>query len=149
MIDARATINNNGEENSETRFVLVEIVSALNVPNLSTDKKPDPYVSVKVGDRDVHRTNPLMNTQFPIWSLDTGSMFLLESANAPHVHVQFRLKEYESFRTNPTLGTLDISMKEMLAGTGSRKEFPLEIPQRVLDLYGTPKLIMRKVRCIF
>lgn len=152
MIDASAAnnTNNNGEENAITGFVLVEIVSALNVPNVSTDKKPDPYVSVKVGDQDVHRTDPLINTQFPIWSLDTGSMFLLESAveNSQHVHVQFRLKEYESFRSNPTLGTLEISMKELLEGTGARKEFPLEVPQRVLDLYRTPKLIRRQVSCM-
>ena len=145
MTDGKKSSSSNGDSlENDTGFILVEIVSALNVPNVDHRKEPDPFVVVEMAGRPVHQTDVLYNTHFPIWSLECGSLFLLETAKDKYV--QFILKEYESWRQDPTLGTLELSLEEMKQGKGNRREFPLIVPQHVLDLTQSIKAtIVRKV----
>ena len=147
MTDGKKSSSSNGDSlENDTGFILVEIVSALNVPNVDHRKEPDPFVVVEMAGRPVHQTDVLYNTHFPIWSLECGSLFLLETAKDKYV--QFILKEYESWRQDPTLGTLELSLEEMKQGKGNRREFPLIVPQHVLDLTQSVKAtIVRKVSC--
>lgn len=149
--DSRSSTTNgrnndfNASHNEDTGFLLVEIVSALNVPNVDGNKRPDPFVTVEMAGRQVHQTDVLRKTQFPIWSLERGSLFLLDSRTCKYA--LFVLKDYETWRSDPTLGTLELSVDEMRNGTGKRREFPLLVPQQVVDLTKSVKAtIVRKVR---
>ena len=132
------------QNDTETGFILVEIVSAVNVPIVDRTKQPDPFVTVEMSGRQVHQTEVLYDTQFPIWSLENGSLFLIPTSTDKYVH--FILKEYESWRRDPTLGFLELSIEEMKKGKGLRKEFPLVVPQNVRDMTQSAKAtIVRKV----
>ncbi|CAB9505695.1 expressed unknown protein [Seminavis robusta] len=163
--------NVNTDQDQDTGFILVEIVSALNVPNVDHLKEPDPYVVVSMGGEEkiIHQTEVLWNTEFPIWSLESGSHFLVpiagpagrpgdnntttaEEQDAPPAKdapVHFKLMEYEGFRADPVLGTLDISMKVLLEGKGKRREFPFVVPQHIEEItQSVHKTIVRKTRLV-
>jgi len=57
-------------------MVLVEIVSAM---GLSRDARDgvDPYVIVKQGNKEIHRTKPVQNDGNPIWTIKTKSLFVV------------------------------------------------------------------------
>jgi C2 domain len=141
------TNNSNGSPTfHETNYILVEIVSALNVPIVDYSKEPDPFVVVEIGGKLIHQTDVLYDQEFPIWSLECGSLFLVDVTSRDK-YVRFSLKEYETWRRDPTLGTLDISIEEMKYGKGDRLEFPMIVPQHVADLTKSVKTtIVRKVR---
>ena len=144
--NASSTNTNAAVPKPNDECILVEIVSALNVPNVEKkQKEPDPFVVVEMAGQQVHKTDVLYNTQFPIWSLECGSLFLVD----PTVDqtVTFVLKEYESWRKDPTLGFLVLPIDEMKKGKGKRREYPLVVPQNVIDLTQSEKrTIVRKVR---
>jgi len=113
--------------NGDTNLVLVEIVSALNVPCVH-NQDPDPYVTVSFLTRggedeekhvqEVHRTSVLKGTPYPVWTVQNGSLFLLpiptmEDGGA-EPRVSFVLKEYDTMLVDATLGTLEMPLQRML-----------------------------------
>lgn len=113
-------------ETGQTRMdaVLVEIVSALRVPSMDARSDSDPYVIVSVGGKEVHRTKVLYNNSNPIWTIDNGSLFLLDLERGPKGHsktvnlktakVTFILKDYDATQRDATLGTVEIKLKDLM-----------------------------------
>jgi hypothetical protein len=91
----------------------------------------DPYVLVQDGKKEWHRTSFIPHTLNPVWTLSTGSLFLIqttltsffESAN----YMEFIVKDYDSLGDHEVLGTVMVSKKEMLNGTGDRNEYELSL----------------------
>jgi C2 domain len=113
--------NENGVVEIQSPYILVEIVSALNLPNVSQRGDPDPWVTVFMRGEEVHRTKVLHNTYFPIWTLESGSLFLLKIPHQDQRHldpkttsVSFVLREYDVLRPDRAIGTVDITLQELM-----------------------------------
>ena len=92
-------------------------------------KSSDPYVTVEDGQKQWHRTGVISKSLNPVWTLSTGSLFLIQttlneffgSAN----RVEFIVKDYDSVGENDVLGSVLINKNDLLAGEGQRIEYPL------------------------
>ena len=112
------------QKRKELDPVLVEIVSALRVPSMDARSDSDPYVIVSVGGKEIHRTNVLHNNPNPIWTIDNGSLFLLDlqkglegksnTVNLKTAKVTFTLKDYDATQRDATLGTVEIKLKDLM-----------------------------------
>ena len=122
--------------------VLIEIVSALRVPSMDVRSDSDPYVTVSVGRRrgggkEIHRTKVLYNTPNPIWTIDSGSLFLLDLDHRDREGggdsdnnnndtsetggidlktsiVTFTLKDYDATQADAILGKVEIKLQDLL-----------------------------------
>jgi len=108
--------------------ILVEIVSALDLP-IADFVSADPYVVVKMAGKDVHRTAVIPKDLNPIWTLKTGSLFLLRSTVeeffAATSGLTFVIKDYDAVGKNEKLGEVNVSLDELLKGTGERVEYKI------------------------
>eukprot|EP00934_Nitzschia_sp_Nitz4_P000987 Nitzschia sp. Nitz4//scaffold248_size28759//12858//16752//NITZ4_008109-RA/size28759-snap-gene-0.10-mRNA-1//-1//CDS//3329543992//987//frame0 len=111
--------------------ILVEIVSATNLP-IADIVSSDPYVKVLDSKVEVHRTKVLAKTLNPVWTLSTGSLFLLDQSVdeffASSNFVTFQIKDYDSFGKNEDIGSVEISKEKLVKGTGERLEFEINPP---------------------
>ena len=102
----------------DTKRILVEIVSALHVPSPDLFSDADPYVSVTMGDKELHQTKVLYNNPNPIWTVETGSLFLIEYDEnqvnpTTQTKVSFLLQDYSMIQKPKVLGTLQLSLKDL------------------------------------
>ena len=103
------------------KWILIEIVSALRVPSMDARSDSDPFVTVSVGEKEVHRTAVLHNSPNPIWTIDNGSLFLLELDDKDGAGVDlktetatFTVKDYDAMQKAKTLGTVEIKLKDLM-----------------------------------
>lgn len=124
--------------------VLVEIVSALYLPSTDRFSEADPYVVVFLGDHEIHRTQVVSNSRNPIWTVDTGALFLIEIPNSANEDldsskqsqkwdvdstlIKFEVRDYDTLRRDDTLGEVSIRLKKLMAGQGKRKAFSIVTP---------------------
>jgi Ca2+-dependent lipid-binding protein len=98
--------------------VLVEIVSALRVPSMDASSDSDPYVVVMMGHKKVHKTKEIANNSNPIWTLETGSLFLIElekdSVDLDTATVSFVVKDHNLAHGNTVLGSVEVKLKDMV-----------------------------------
>ena len=84
---------------------------------------------VEDGRKEWHRTSVISKTLNPVWTLSTGSLFLIETTLVEFFesarHVEFIVKDYDSVGENDVLGSVLVNKKEMLRSTGERLEYPL------------------------
>ena len=107
-------------------FFLVLLLLSLLLPDITSS---DPYVCVEDGRKEWHRTGVISKSLNPVWTLSTGSLFLIqttlndffESAN----RLEFVVKDYDSVGDNDVLGSALIRKDDLLRGEGERVEFPL------------------------
>jgi hypothetical protein len=130
-MDTAATTT--GAASSHRIQILVEIVSATNLP-VADLVATDAYVVVRFGTKEVHRTAVISNNLSPIFTLPTGSLFLLsytpeEFFKQGTSGLSFTIKDYDSVGSNDVLGTVHVTLQELLKGTGQRMPYPI-----VLDL---------------
>lgn len=122
-------------ENMDEIKILVEIVGAENLP-VGDIYSSDPYVVVRLGSMEIHRTEIVTKNLHPIWTLRTGSLFLLKVTPEQFFQsargLSFAIKDFDQVGKNDTLGNVHVSHEELLAGTGERVEFPV-IPERASD----------------
>ena len=62
-------------------------------------KSTDPYVKVKLGERDVHETKPVFNSLEPIYTVDTKSLFILDINQAELTKADgllFKVKDHDT-----------------------------------------------------
>jgi len=109
--------------------LLIEIVSGINLP-VADRTATDPYVIVRLGgSHEVHRTKPIYKTVNPIWTIDSGSLFLLdvtpEEFFGSAEGLSFILRDYDKISSNDTLGKVFVSQENLLNGDGDRVEFDL------------------------
>jgi hypothetical protein len=108
--------------------LLVEIVSATDLP-IADVYSSDPYVIVRDGRKEWHKTRVIQKSLNPVWCLSTGSLFLMqttlvdffESSNS----IDFIVKDYDSIGEDEILGTVIIPKTEMLSSKGERLEYEL------------------------
>ncbi|KAG7350731.1 C2 domain containing protein [Nitzschia inconspicua] len=108
--------------------LLVEICSAWNLP-IGDVFSSDPYVLVRDGKVEWHRTGFLPTTLNPVWTLSTGSLFLIQVSLAEFFensnYMEFIVKDYDSIGDHEILGSVLVSKTDMLNGTGDRVEYEL------------------------
>ena len=114
--------------------ILVEIVGATNLP-VADFTSSDPYVVVRMAGKEVHRTSVVSKNVDPIFTLETGSLFLLELSPeeffAATSGMTFVIKDYDSLGSNEILGNVSVSLDELLHGTGERTEFTVETDRKL------------------
>ena len=82
--------------------LLVDIVSGIDLP-IADLVSSDPYVVVKLGNRQVHRTKVMSKTLNPIWTVETSSLFLLELSSEQFFSspgLTFLVKDYDAVGGN-------------------------------------------------
>ena len=111
------------EEGSADVKILVDIVSAINLPT-SDLFSADAYIVVRLGSREVHRTKVVYNTSNPIWTAETNSLFLLEMTSedffASTGGLSFVIKDYDRVGRNDIIGKVVVPHEELLKGKGDR-----------------------------
>ena len=111
---------------------LVEIVSAWDIP-VADFTSSDPFVSCIFDGTEIHRTSHISKTLDPIWTVSTGSLFLLRDINIKDQ--LFRsdgllciLYDFDKLGANDALGAITIPPKMIFDAKGERMEFPLGKP---------------------
>jgi len=119
-----------GDEDATKEDVklLVEIVSAMDLPAYD-GKSSDPYVVVYHGRDEVHRTKRQNKNLNPVWTVDNGSLFILNvSATdffSSSTGLTFLVKDYDGLSSNDVIGKVSISQEDLLQSKGERKEYEL------------------------
>jgi hypothetical protein len=112
--------------------LLIEIVSATNLP-IADLTSSDPYVCVEDGRTEWHRTGVISKSLNPVWTLSTGSLFLIQTTLNDFFEVtnriEFIIKDYDSVGENDILGTVQVNKNELLAGEGERIDYELRTSQ--------------------
>jgi Ca2+-dependent lipid-binding protein len=114
------------EEGTDTINLLVEIVSAIDIP-VADVFSSDAYVIVQMSGKEVHRTGVIPKNLDPIWTLDSGSLFLLQMTPEDFFScaggMTFRVKDYDALGANEVLGRVTVQLDELLKGTGERNGY--------------------------
>ena len=109
--------------------ILVEIVSAKGLPAADL-LSSDPYVVVRMGGVEIHRTSVISKSLNPIWTLKTGSLFLIQKTPEQFFSCTsgciFAIKDYDAVGSNEALGTVTVPLEDILDGKGERKEYLVE-----------------------
>lgn len=132
------------DEGIETINLLVEIVSAIDIP-VADVYSSDAYVIVRMGGKEVHRTGVISKSLDPIWTLNSGSLFLLQMTPEDFFScasgMSFTVKDYDAVGSNELLGRVTLKLDELLNGTGERCGY--DIVDRVLGEKNNGKLYLR------
>jgi len=105
--------------------LLIEIVSCQNLIQADVDGGSDPYVKVKLGDKDIHKTQYISNNQNPIYTIKTGSLFVLNVMKQEFIEekdaVTFIVKDFDAVgMSNDELGTVSVSGEDLIKANGER-----------------------------
>eukprot|EP00550_Attheya_septentrionalis_P000574 CAMPEP_0198283726 /NCGR_PEP_ID=MMETSP1449-20131203/3307_1 /TAXON_ID=420275 /ORGANISM="Attheya septentrionalis, Strain CCMP2084" /LENGTH=1175 /DNA_ID=CAMNT_0043980497 /DNA_START=124 /DNA_END=3651 /DNA_ORIENTATION=+ len=111
----------------KTVNILVDIVSVTDMALADTN----PYIQVVMGGKEIHRSNPILGkTTDPIWTLDTGSLFLIQMTPddffASTGGVSFLLKDYHTLLHNDVVGRVILPLESILKAKGERKEYEIK-----------------------
>ena len=108
--------------NGSSRTFLCEIVGAV---GLSTRAKTtiDPFCVVRLRGIQIHRTKPVQDDGNPIWTVQNGSLFLLEIPPDEDNKTVLVIDICHSVRR---LGTVSVPIEKIQKGTGSREVFPVQ-----------------------
>jgi C2 domain len=117
--------------------ILVEIVSATNLP-ISDLVATDAYIVVRFGTKEIHRTGVISNNLSPIFTLPTGSLFLLsytpeEFFKQGTSGLSFTIKDYDTVGANDILGSVHVTLQELLKGTGQRTPYLIDLDPTAMD----------------
>lgn len=111
--------------------ILVEIVSAINLPAADINGYSDPYCVVRMKGKDIHRTKAVKKSLQPIWVLETGSLFLIQCTTedffASTSGITFTVKDYDVANADDNLATVSVPLKDALEGTGERTEYQMTL----------------------
>lgn len=108
--------------------LLFEIVSGWDLP-IGDLKTSDPFVVCMFGRREVHKTRHIPSTLDPIWTVKTGSLFLLEVESEQlflEDGMKFLVKDFDQFGSNETLGLVHVPPRTLYRANGERMEFKLQ-----------------------
>ena len=122
------------------------VVSGVTLPStrilLGHDGKANTYCSVTFGGRVVHRTKIAAGGNDPIWTVGTGSLFMLsvsydELVGEKEKVLTFELRDKDTIlRTSERIGSVRVKAKTLLENcTETRIEFPLN-KEIIAEEYG-------------
>lgn len=126
-----------GEKHAASVNLLVEIVSATNLPesNNAFGLPRNPFVMVKMGGSEIHRTKAISHTLDPVWSLETGSLFLVQRKPEDFFSstggITFLVSDAPTIATTKALGRVRIGLQDMLNMQGSRERFEIALEKDV------------------
>lgn len=82
-------------------------------------------------DQELHRTGFITKSLDPIWSISTGSLFMIdmtpEDFFSAATGLTFILEDYDALGKNDMLGSAQVLLDEILEGTGDRKEYEINV----------------------
>ena len=110
--------------------LLVEIVSCWRLP-IADLLSTDPYVKVKIGDRNVHETKPISKTREPIFTIKQNNLFVLDVATRELTEnggMIFKVKDYDFLGRNDSIAQVTVPTETILKAEGERLEFVLKSP---------------------
>ncbi|GKY95063.1 hypothetical protein MPSEU_000470500 [Mayamaea pseudoterrestris] len=113
------------DKSGEAIAILCEIVSAQSLP-IADMYSTDPYIIVRMGRTEIHRTAHISKNRDPIWTIRNGSLFLLEMTPEEFFSfpsMSFVVKDFDQFGSNEILGAVHVPLQDLLTGTGERKEY--------------------------
>lgn len=117
-----------GDDEYGDHQILIEICSAEDLSDVKIGK-PDPYVTVFLGDTIIHKTKNRRNTYDPIWTAKSGSLFLLsvdsEAFSQTENGVTFTVIDKDVVSDDDVLGSVSVPKDTVLGSKGERKEFEL------------------------
>lgn len=131
-VNAKMKVAMGGEtmQLDEVVTFLVEIVSGWNLP-IADFTSSDPFVKCLMDGKEVHRTAYISKTLEPVWTVSTGSLFLL----TVDVKQLFRgegllcvVYDFDKLGKNDRLGSVVVPPKRMYDANGERMEFKLGPP---------------------
>ena len=137
-----------GDDLEASINLLVEIVSATSLPTAGTFSSRNPYVIVKMGGTEIHRTKVLSKTVEPIWTLETGSLFLVqmdpEEFFSSTGGMTLILADYHTFGANRVLGRVRLGLQQILKMTGKRETFAIVFENDIdISSSANPRLHLR------
>jgi hypothetical protein len=117
-------------EKDEKLTLLFDICSGSQLPCSDIGNSSDPYVSVRFNGKIIHKTDKIMCSTNPIWTLRKGSLFiwkvdaleLFESEEG----VIFEVKDYDMIGKHDSLGVFHVDARTLYQWSGERKEFALK-----------------------
>jgi len=115
----------------EKLTLLFEIVAGYNL-EIGDFTSSDPYVIAYMGHREIHRTDFISKTLNPVWTLSTGSLFLLNVESKRFFiegGLKFVVKDYDRVGRNDVLGICKVDPKVFYKAKGERMEFKLTPPR--------------------
>ena len=113
--------------------LLIEIVSATHLPVADRmNKSSDPFVVVYLGNEQIHRTRHIPRTLNPIWTIDTGCLFLLSTTAQDFFRANngltFVVQDHDRIKTNDVLGMVAVPHSTLLQlQETERLALPLQI----------------------
>jgi hypothetical protein len=113
---------------------LVELVSAWDLPAADfASASSDPFIVVILDGVQVHKTDYISKTLDPIWTIATGSLFLLSNIQVPEQLFRSEgllciVYDFDKLGANDALGAVTIPPQTIYHATGERMEFPLGPP---------------------
>jgi len=116
---------------------LIEIISATDLK--AEDKKTsDPYVVVKYGGEEIHKTKVIKKNLHPIWTVETKALFIFTLMPEDYYthDVVFEVRDWDAFNPGSTLGQCLLSPKKMIMTNGERIECKLQYLQMGKDAQG-------------
>lgn len=130
--------------------LLIEIVSAMDIP-IADRSSTDPYVIVYMGRQELHRTKPIPKTVNPIWTVDTGSLFLLSTTAQEFFEAStgltFVIKDHDKLTSNDVICRVNVEQAALLEMNGERIGLPLQLLEshkyKAASSHFEPKLFLR------
>lgn len=124
--------------------ILIEIVSAMNLMDpivgrphhhRSSGLSFDPFCSIYLREKELHRTGALRNTHNPIWTLSSGSHYLLSLPENDFFMgtsgIRFQVSSYHSLKGETIIGYSSLKQKQLMMdnkGQSRRVVLDLESP---------------------
>lgn len=114
--------------------LLAEVVSAISLPSADIGGSSDPYCVVRMKGKDIHRTKIIKKNLQPIWTLETGSLFLIQCTTeeffASSSGISFTVKDYDVADADDVLATVSVPLKDALEGSGERTPYEMKLDKR-------------------
>ncbi|KAL3921597.1 MAG: hypothetical protein SGILL_002669 [Bacillariaceae sp.] len=110
--------------------LLFEIVSGYDLP-IGDYTSSDPFVTALLGHQEVHRTKHIEKTLNPVWTLKTGSLFLLTVESERFFiedGIKFLVKDFDQLGKDEVLGLVHVNPRALYKANGERMEFKLQPP---------------------
>eukprot|EP00537_Pseudo-nitzschia_pungens_P003533 CAMPEP_0172372246 /NCGR_PEP_ID=MMETSP1060-20121228/46652_1 /TAXON_ID=37318 /ORGANISM="Pseudo-nitzschia pungens, Strain cf. cingulata" /LENGTH=1198 /DNA_ID=CAMNT_0013098153 /DNA_START=437 /DNA_END=4033 /DNA_ORIENTATION=+ len=109
---------------------LFEIAAGYGLP-VGDYTSSDPYVVAYLGHQEIHRTEYISKTLNPIWTLKTGSLFLLQVDSKRFFieeGITFVVRDYDKLGKHDVIALCQVDPKILYDADGERMEFKLSLP---------------------